>query len=108
MINLGKIPWIGATGKTYSYDSFKGGTNFTEYTGNFIFARKTERGWDAIFIYEGNIEDVSNSQGLDCIDSKDFTHIHAHLNRNDKDRRYEYEDLLSAHSEALKVNGGCN
>ncbi|WP_430816354.1 hypothetical protein [Carboxylicivirga sp. RSCT41] len=103
------ISWPGAYGKQYEFEIFDLDVIFPAGArGNYIFARRTPTGWDAVYIGEGILQErvqdvVHRSHAI----KKGATHIHAHFNINEYSRKAEEEDLLTVHTEAYTPKG-CN
>jgi len=105
----GKVNWQGKSGNTYSFEIFNIIFNFNpNQDGNYIFAKQTQTGWDAVYIGEGDLKTrTSDEQHSKCAIRKGATHIHAHLNNNEKNRKAEETDLLEYNTEAYHPTG-CN
>lgn len=103
------VIWPGASGTKYKYWVYELPANLKAMDGNYIYCKRNARGWEAIYIGEGNLKDRSggNHHRSDCIDRKGATHIHAHLQVGPKARKAEESDLLALHTEAY-VPSGCN
>lgn len=104
-----KINWKGASGKLYDFEIFSIDANFDpNQNGNYIFAKRTSKGWYAVYIGEGDIQTRTRDEThRSCALKKGATHIHAHLNNNETDRKTEESDLLGYNSEAYQPVG-CN
>jgi hypothetical protein len=104
-----KVNWQGKSGTPYTFTVFSIETNFDpNQDGNYIFAKRTQTGWDAIYIGEGDLQTrTRDEQHRTCAIRKGATHIHAHLNRNEKIRKAEETDLLEYNTEAYHPTG-CN
>lgn len=104
-----KIIWTGKSGLTYTYYVYVKGTTFKKSDGNYIFAKKTTNGWDAVYIGEGDFETrPQDEEHLKCAEKKGFTHYHVHLNSNETNRKAEETDMIQGNQECLIENGGCN
>lgn len=105
-----KVNWKGASGTEYSYAVYSKQTEFNpNLIGNYIFAKRTNKGWDAVYIGEGDIKTrTQDKTHLSCATKKGFTHYHVHLNNLDESRKREEEDLIKGNLECLEENGGCN
>ena len=91
------VTWPGQSGKQYTYEVYRIGTNFNKVPGNYIFAKQTVTGW--IPIYIGETSDLSqrfdNHHAMPCIKRNGATHIHAHKSSSDANvRRAEESDLI--------------
>ncbi len=108
-MNNETINWQGGSGKHYSFTIFSIETDFNpNQDGNYIFAKQTQTGWNAIYIGEGDLQTrVHDKEHRGCVIKKGATHIHAHLNKNEKKRKDEEVDLLAYNSEAYHPIG-CN
>lgn len=103
-----KLVWHGASGNEYEFSIHGSDARFKDLNGNYIFAKKTDTGWDAVYIGQGNLRDRANAHRDDgCVIRKGATHIHAHVNRNEAGRISEERDLLALHTEAYEPTG-CN
>ena len=104
-----KINWTGKSGAKYTYSIFPKGTTFKKLNGNYIFAKKTTNGWNAVYIGEGDLESrTQEEEHLKCAVKKGFTHYHVHVNSNEEYRKAEETDMIQGNSECLEENGGCN
>lgn len=102
--------WTGTSGTDYIYHVHPRGTSVTVgQDGNYVYAKIVDGKWTPIYFGEG---DLSNRAGKNhhrssCIDSKGATHVHMHLNSDEKKRKAEETDLLARYKNAL-VPHGCN
>ena len=104
-----KANWLGESGKVYNFNVYSTDTAFKEIDGNYIFAKKTTAGWDAVYIGEGDLKTrTQDEEHLKCAISKGFTHYHVHINQNEELRKQEETDLIGGNPECLEENGGCN
>jgi len=104
-----KINWTGKSGNDYTFTIYPKETKFKEIDGNYIFAKQTFTGWDAIYIGEGDLKSrTQDKEHLECAENKEFTHYHVHVNTNEKRREAEETDLIEGNSECLYENRGCN
>jgi len=89
------ISWKGRSGNTYDFTVFTIDVTFNpNENGNYIFAKKTQTGYDAVYIGEGDIKDRTEAHKREgCVIRKGATHIHAHLNNSEIARKNEEEDL---------------
>ena len=103
------VNWQGGSGKQYAFTIYPIGTNFNpNQDGNYIFAKQTRTGWDAIYIGEGDLQTrTHDNEHRTCAIKKGATHIHAHLNKSEKARKAEETDLLAYNTEAYQPSG-CN
>jgi hypothetical protein len=101
--------WKGASGKSYLYYIKDIDFNFKEdQNGNYIFCKKIKGVWKAIYIGEGDLEDRTKFRINDgCVKTKGSTHIHAHIENSESDRKKEETDILNNHPESY-VPIGCN
>ena len=103
------INWTGKSGNNYTFTIYSKNTKFKEIDGNYIFAKQTKNGWNAVYIGEGDLESRTQDKvHLECAKNKGFTHYHVHVNKNDKLRKAEETDLIEGNPECLYENGGCN
>lgn len=101
--------WPGKSGKTYTFNVYGKNTSFKEVDGNYIFAKRTQSGWNAIYIGEGDLMTrTQDEEHLKCANSKGFTHYHAHVNQDETARKQQEADLVGGNPECLIENGGCN
>ena len=108
-MNTEKVYWPGLSGKHYEFEVFDIETQFyPNNDGNYIFAKRTMTGWNAVYIGEGDIRTrTSDEKHRNCAIGKGATHVHAHENNNESDRKDEEEDLLGYNTEAYHPVG-CN
>jgi len=108
-MNNETLKWQGGSGKHYAFSIYPIGTEFNpNQDGNYIFAKKTRDGWDAVYIGQGDLQTrTHDNEHLTCAIKKGATHIHAHLNPDEKARKYEEADLLAYNTEAYQTSG-CN
>lgn len=101
--------WPGASGRKYEFEIFELDVKFSkDVVGNYIFTKRTPFGWDALYIGEGILQDrIHDDVHRPCAIEKGATHIHAHLNKCEQNRKDEEEDLLALHTEAYTPTG-CN
>ena len=104
-----KIIWHGASGQSYEYEVYTLSTTFKKLDGNYIFVRQSGSTSYAVYIGEGNLKDrISPAHHKwDCIHEKGATHVHVHLNADERSRKAEERDLLNEHTEAYDPTG-CN
>ena len=104
-----KVIWTGQSGKDYSYSVFDVDTAFNpNQNGNYIFAKKINNVWYAIYVGEGDIQTrTRDKEHRDCAIKKDASHIHCHLNNDATERKKEESDILGFNNEAYAPSG-CN
>jgi len=101
--------WPGKSGRSYTLTVYNKDTSFEEIDGNYIFAKKTQAGWDAIYIGEGDLKTrTQDSEHLKCANLNWFTHFHVQTNQDEAKRKEEEADLVGGNPECLAENGGCN
>lgn len=103
------INWHGATGQSYTYHIYDIDFSPAEnQDGNYIFARKVNNGWEAVYVGEGDIKDRKQAHLSDgCVTRKGATHFHCHRNSNGQPRKSEEADVLAGNPEAYAPTG-CN
>lgn len=97
MVQSEVVTWLGASGTPYAYRVFPIGTLFVDKPGNYVFARRHEKGWLPLHVGQaGSLCDWLNERALTpCIRACGATHIHVHLNQASRlDRLSEQQDLL--------------
>ena len=103
--------WIGESNTKYTYEIWELPVSFKpDQYGNYIYSKKnTEGKWVPIYIGEGDlaVRVSENHHQATCIKSKGATHVHVHLNSDEKAGKAEESDLLARHTNAYKPNG-CN
>lgn len=105
----GKINWTGKSGSQYTFTIYSKDTKFNEIDGNYIFAKRTTTGWDAVYIGEGDLNTrTQDEEHLKCAEQKGFTRYHVHVNKNETARKVEEIDLIQGNTECLVENRGCN
>ncbi len=104
-----KVNWQGERGNLYSFSIFPIETGFNpNQDGNYIFAKQTQTGWDAVYIGEGDLQTrTQDEEHRSCAIKKGATHLHVHLNNNETNRKAEESDLLGYNTEAYHPLG-CN
>ncbi len=106
-----KCTWTGESGTGYEYFIHELPVTFSaNQDGNYIFSKKNDEGrWVPIYIGQGDLaERISDDHHqADCIKKKRATHIHVHLNKKEKDRTAEENDLLANYTNAYAPHG-CN
>lgn len=78
--------------------------------GNFIYAKRdAQRRWVPIFIGQGDLTQVAtfDPRKIECIVSKDATHVHVRVNFDKGSRMAEVRDLLANFPQAYAPDG-CN
>ncbi len=104
-----EIKWKGKSGNSYPFKIYTKDSNFFKVDGNYIFAKETSTGWDAVYIGEGNLKTrTKDNIYLKCLEDNKFTHYHVHVNTNENKRKAEYADLIAGNTECLCKNGGLN
>ena len=108
MSSHGKIKWKGISVKEYTYEIFSKSSTFSpDQEGNYIFAKQTITGWDAVYIGQGDLATRTQDKAhLDCVNNKGFSHYHVHINNSEIDRKHEEEDMIEGNLECLSENGG--
>lgn len=105
------VLWIGASGKRYHYFAFPLSFSFADdQNGNYIYAKAENNSWTPVYIGQGDIgirAKIDSHHQSSCLKSKGVTHVHAHLNRVEKDRLAEEQDLLRKYPQAYTPLG-CN
>ncbi|MBL1215809.1 MAG: hypothetical protein HND52_20745 [Ignavibacteriae bacterium] len=101
--------WQGLSGNNYRFKIFPFNVVFSpNQDGNYIFAKLTETGWEAVYIGQGDLRERVNYHKSElCVLHNGATHIHAHSNKSEVLRRREETDLLFKHLEAYEPSG-CN
>lgn len=103
--------WRGESGTDYTYYIWTLPADFkANQDGNYILSKRNDKGlWVPIYIGQGDLaERVSNDHHqADCIRKRGATHVHVHLNKQEKDRTAEEADLLARYTNAYKPYG-CN
>ena len=106
-----KCTWTGESGTPYEYFIYPLPFTFNRnQDGNYIYSRKNDQGkWVPIYIGEGDLADRIGDEHHQaaCIKRRGATHVHAHLNPDEKDRTAEEADLLANYTNAYKPTG-CN
>ena len=76
------VVWTGASGAQYDYEVYELGITWNDVPGNYIFAKTTPAGWQAIYMGEtGSFKDrIPNHEVWPCARRYGVTHIHAHTN----------------------------
>jgi hypothetical protein len=97
-----KCIWTGASDTKYEFTIYSMDTDWNDVPGNYIYAkRSTEPSvWLAVYIgqTESFKERLPNHNELPCIKRNGGTHVHAHINRDEKARLAEEKDLLANHT----------
>jgi len=109
MADLATHFWIGASGKQYKYYVCDLNFDFSpNQNGNYIFCKIEKGAWVPVYVGEGDLKDrVAFRKNDRSVGYKNATHIHAHQNNNETDRKNEESDILARHSEAYDPTG-CN
>ncbi len=101
--------WSGATGQQYTYSIHDlEWVPAADQDGNYIFAKKINAGWEAVYVGEGDLQS-RRAAALDegCAKRKGATHYHCHLNQKEEARLAEETDVLKGNPEAYEPVG-CN
>lgn len=105
------VTWRGSSGTHYMYWSMEVGVKSKQVDGNYIFAKRNDRGgWDAVYVGQGDLSsraDVHEHYKGGEILEKGATHVHVRANPSLFARMQEWADLLMAHPEAHEPTG-CN
>jgi hypothetical protein len=103
--------WPGVSGKKYKYWVYPRHPKLKDEAGNYIYAKVNDKNqWVPVYIGEGILSQRAtgdNHHRIACIDRKGGTHVHAHLNSREADRRSEEKDLLANFPQAYEPTG-CN
>lgn len=108
--NTPQCKWKGASGREYTYFVYESPHSFDcKQDGNYIFARLENNAYQPVYIGQGDLGDRCNGNHHKQTDFTNLgvTHILAHLNGKEEDRRAEESDLLAAYTQAY-VPTGCN
>lgn len=105
------VIWNGASGNQYTYWVYTLPTGLnTGQDGNYIYTKIVNDVWIPIYIGQGDLGDrtnIDNHHQSRCLKSKGATHVHAHVNAREADRKTEEGDLLAGHPSAYQPTG-CN
>ncbi|MCE1166305.1 MAG: hypothetical protein LWX07_12980 [Bacteroidetes bacterium] len=102
--------WEGQSESVYKYEICKLPYSFFDETmGNYIYCKYVEEKWIPIFIGQGDLSLLISNDNpcIKCIKDKGATHVHIHLNSDEKARKEEESDLLAKHTEVYTPIG-CN
>jgi hypothetical protein len=103
--------WNGASGTNYTYYVWPRHPNIDpNQFGNYIYSKKNAQGlWVPIYIGQGDlsVRCTNSHHQQDCINLKGATHVHLHLNAQERDRLAEERDLLARYTNAY-ASEGCN
>jgi hypothetical protein len=103
--------WTGASGKKYIYNVHRRHPEVTpNEAGNFIYAKvNKQKGWVPVYIGQGDLTQraAMDRHGSACVDAKEATHVHLHVNFKKEDRLAEVKDLLDNFPQAY-LPDGCN
>ena len=106
---MATVDWTGASGKKYTYHVHD--LNFDpnpNQDGNYIFEKVVNSVWNAVYVGEGDLKErIAAAKRDGCVTRKAATHIHAHLNGSEKNRKAEEADILAGNPEAYEPTG-CN
>lgn len=102
------VNWPNGKGGTYPFHVFQIALFHGNPKGNYIFARKVNNGWEAVYIGEGDInERIKDHVNNKPLIVKGATHIHI-MEVNDKETSFQIEtELLEGNTEAYEPTG-CN
>ena len=103
------VSWRGLSGSIYSYKVFGINTTFKpNQDGNYIFAKKVNGVWMAVYVGEGDLQSrTQDEEHKTCSINKGATHLHCHLNSDETSRKNEETDILGYNTEAY-IPTGCN
>lgn len=90
--------WCGQSGRIYTYEIHTIGSRLESVPGNFIFAKREQGRWLAIYIGETAdlAERFASHQVMPCVVENGATHIHARVNDAGKKARLgEDYDLIA-------------
>jgi len=111
MADQGTVEWTGASGTKYTYWVYTLPTGLSSgQDGNYIYTKIVSNVWVPIYIGQGDLgdrTDIDKHHQSRCLKNKGATHVHAHKNAREADRKAEESDLLAAHAEAYQPTG-CN
>jgi hypothetical protein len=102
--------WTGASGKSYTYQVFDNPPHFKpNQDGNYIYAKVVNNMWVPIYIGEGSLSDgcYAGHHQAPCIAQEGATHVHAHFNGDEANRKAEEEDLLARYTIAYAPAAEC-
>ena len=99
------VKWKGQSGTSYEYFVHSLETKFKDLAGNYIFAKKQNGLWVAVYIGQTtSLKDrLSDHEKRDCAIRNGATHIHAHVNKSERNRLNEEKDLILLHSPVCNV-----
>lgn len=111
MSNPQAATWQGGSRRQYTFWVYQLPANLNSgQAGNYIFTKIVNGVWVPVYIGEG---ELSERTGLDihhqraCLIQKGATHVHAHKNDVEQDRKAEETDLLAGNPDAYRPTG-CN
>ena len=105
---IGEIDWPGGSGKTYRFKAFTVDTIFSDVEGNYIFTRKENNVYKAVYIGQGVLsERISYRIREGEVIKKGITYICAIAVKDEENRRQIESDLLLGNPEAYAPTG-CN
>lgn len=89
---------------SYSYKGYPvGGTSWNPVPGNYVFAKRTENGWLAL--YAGKTDNFKerfdSHEKLSLAIQRGATHIFVRVNQNAQDRTNEEIDFIEYHKPVL-------
>jgi hypothetical protein len=91
--------WTGQSGAVYSYTIYPMDTQWNDVAGNYIFCKETSPStWSAIYVGQTDSfkNRLPNHEKLPAAKRLGATHIHAHVNTDEKARLKEEQDLIAA------------
>ena len=105
-----RYQWSGVFGRNYEYVVYTFPSKLKMgQEGNYIFCKLGPGDfWLPIYIGQGDLGvRTQNPDHPVCLRKKLTTHVHAHLNAQERDRLAEQDDLLEAYPQAY-LPTGCN
>jgi len=102
--------WTGESGKEYTYHVYQLPHSFADdQDGNYIYTKTENQSYIPIYIGQGDLGDRigPDHHQATCIANKGASHVHAHLNPNEQNRKKEEGDLLAIYTMAYSPTG-CN
>ncbi|WP_299207979.1 hypothetical protein [uncultured Tateyamaria sp.] len=104
-----KLGWEGASGATYTFTKFGIDVSLKpDQDGVYIFAKTTNRGFDAVYIGQGDLKTrIAAHINTGCVNRKDADTIFCFNEASEAKRLSAESDLLALHTEAYSPTG-CN
>ena len=101
--------WRGSSGSSYTYYLDKLPWQPSEnQDGNYIFAKKINGLWHAVYVGQGDLHDRYDAAMREgCVTMKKATHYHRRINNDASARRAEENDIIAGNPECNWPNG-CN